>query len=95
MVLLLHWRAIFPVRVKPTRTRLDLNPNLITLLTLNHITHLNDEAFPLDSDFWLHGMKTAKLPDESSGTATRQLPKTGSPRPNCKTHHRCSTLWTL
>ena len=32
---------------------LDLNPNLISLLTVNHITHLNDEAFPPDTDFWV------------------------------------------
>ena len=35
------------------RTHLDLNPNLISLLTVNHITHLNDEAFPPDTDFWV------------------------------------------
>ena len=34
------------------QTHLDLNPNLISLLTVGHIAHLNDEAFPPNSDFW-------------------------------------------
>ena len=47
---------------------LDLNPNLISLLTVNHITHLNDEAFPPDTDFWAR--------DENGEIARRP---TGSP----------------
>ena len=48
--------------------RLDLNPNLISLLTVDHITHLNDEAFPPDTDFWAR--------DENGEIARRP---TGSP----------------
>ena len=48
--------------------RLDLNPNLISLLTVNHIAHLNDAAFPPDTDFWAR--------DENGEIARR---KTGSP----------------
>ena len=31
---------------------LDLNPNLISLLTVDHISHFTDKAFPPSSDFW-------------------------------------------
>ena len=50
------------------QTHLDLNPNLISLLTVNHITHFNDEAFPPDTDFWAR--------DENGEIARRP---TGSP----------------
>ena len=33
--------------------RLDLNPNHITLLSVDYRDHYNDEPFPPDSDFWL------------------------------------------
>ena len=48
--------------------RLSLNPNLISLLAIDHITHFTDEAFPPNSDFWVQ--------DENGEIARRP---TGSP----------------
>ena len=35
------------------RTHLDLNPNLISLLTVDHISYFSDKVLPPNSDFWV------------------------------------------